>query len=250
VYNNCLHGFAKRGMMDEAETLLAIMEHNYTRHFKIPTSLTTTTSTALDFNTTTSPTPTQDTSSSLSSIHYTHFQYLQQLKTSMIFPDTVSYTTCLDACAKAKKTLPSRLDSRLVIIPKETRAQRILSRMLELYESTQDIRFRPTHATFGTIIGLYAKWNDATAPILAHGFLQTLIQLSEREKTSLPVSKTKKFYSLQPNAFMFSTVMSTYNRQKIKDADERVAKLLGQMEQLYEAGNELCKPTFQVQKKE
>jgi len=148
-------------------------------------------------------------------------------------PDVVSYTICINAYAKSKSKNAAN------------RAEKLLQKMVKRFERTGNIRFRPNQYTFGSVIALYTKNNAYEGAQNAERILQWLIGLYEKELNSFndEGNGTSTEY-LKPSILHFMTVLLAYSSRRIRGAAVKAQKLLVQMENLYQAGNEDLKPTY------
>ncbi len=110
VYNTCLHGYAQRGMIYEAEELITKLEGfcDYDKYKKTETNK--------------------------SEKHSDDGRSL--------CPDVYTYSICMNAYQKFKGEIEG--------LPVEKRAENLLKKMIEKYERTGDVRVMPNQYTFGS----------------------------------------------------------------------------------------------------
>jgi len=212
TYNGCVHGFAKRGMLPEAEMLLDTMEQKY--------NATATTNQHQhnnnDYDNTTNNIP-----------------------DPIICPDVVTYTCIMNAYGKAK------------IKDAANKAEELLFKMMEMYDRTGNDQVKPNAVTYGTVISLHARSRSKNGAQNADRLLQWLINSQKKVSMELntnDLNTDDSEYNFDPSNDIvtahFLTVMLAYSRRRSNDAAPNVERLLMQMENMYQAGNQNVKPNI------
>lgn len=154
---------------------------------------------------------------------------------SDVFPDVLTYSSCLNAYSKHKGKVNGK--------PLSLRAEELLDRMMKRYDETGDIRVRPNQYTFGTAISLFATSPSKNNAKDADRILQRLIEFHEKEtlKGNLLSTEEEMDYSTEPGTGHFVSCLLAYQRRQ---DIQRIEELLFQMESLYQAGNDKVKPDY------
>ena len=91
-----------------------------------------------------------------------------------------------------------------------------------------------------TVISLHAKSKAFNGAQNAERILQWMVGLHEKRRQNSSQN------SVRPTYVHFLTVMIAYTKRRVKGAAEKVERLLVQMEDLYQLGNEEVKPNLKV----
>jgi pentatricopeptide repeat protein len=173
-----------------------------------------------------------------------HMERLGEDESSMVRPNVISYSTVMDAFCRQQK--PSV-------------ARKLLARLVERYERTQEERFRPNSVVYNCLLAAYAKSGRGAEAVdlslqLLHkmGDLADVISyntvLHAIAKSGAPDAGERAQALIDkmhvaPNARTYSTAMDCWARSSHDDRATIVHDLLRQMEHCYSAtGDDTMRP--------
>ena len=138
----------------------------------------------------------------------------------IVRPNDITYTACLDAHAKSDN--PNALEN----------AEKFLRDMITSFQ-TGESRVAPTTFTFTCIVNAWAKSNNDDSAEKAESWLMRMKDLSSKNDA----------FKCDPDNVTYNLCIDTWARNKAPNAGARAARLLQQMEQLYERGSSRMRPS-------
>jgi pentatricopeptide repeat protein len=111
-------------------------------------------------------------------------------------------------------------------------AEKLLSKLTQKYEATQDEEYFPSVVLFSVVIDAWSKNQQPDAAIRAEAFLDMMLRLSQDTP------------ELLPNKVSFNGVIHAWALSSQPEAPKRAAAILNKMQDLYQkTGNPDIKPT-------
>jgi len=139
-------------------------------------------------------------------------EHLSSLGDISLKPTLITYSSVLNCYAKSQ--LPD----------KASRAEKLLLRMEERYNSGIDLSVKPDTIAYSTVLFCWANSQDENAPINAERLLHRMEHLAGKDT------------NIRPNEKCYSAVISAWAKSHFLDAAQNAENVLQRMEYMFESG--------------
>jgi pentatricopeptide repeat protein len=209
--NTLIHLFAKASKVDHAEALLKTM---VSRDMADKISYTAVISAHAKVG---------NATRALELVHELESLYKKSNGDKRFLPTAKTFASVLHAISKSKDC------SKRALVETEG----LLHRMVQLHRETNDPELLPNTVVHSQIFLILSNSQDPSAPIRAQ-------KLMEQMKQEQVQNGSKK---VRPDAATYAYLINTFTKSRVTNSVERATKILEEVEQGYEAGDDSLKPT-------
>jgi len=146
-------------------------------------------------------------------------------------------------CVNAVLNAWSKIASNNKVNGAAYRAEKILKRMEQLYETGERDELCPNTISYNTVISAYARSGEMGSERRAERILRRMHKLSQQKDNSDGNNENdQQQYSCKPDLISYNTVINAWSRSKDPDGPNRAEAILNHMEKQYKNGLSSIQP--------